>query len=151
MHILSVLDGNFETQNGQVFISYTWKDDQKKLAGDLYGRLIKKGIDAWKDDERMHAGAKLPERIATAISDRNVFLCILSNEYYQSTWCSDEFQYAVTEKKKLFPIRWNGDEIPPEYKLRMGDILYHKFNPRAVDPEGEVDKCMDELMKFIQG
>ena len=156
MHTLSVLDDSLEeidAQNGpnpKVFISYTWKDVQKKLADNLYDRLIKKGIDAWKDDEEMHPGVKLPKHIATAINNCDVFLCILSNEYYKSGWCPDEFDFAKSKGKKLFCIRWNDDEIPLEYEFQMGRSLYHKFNPQAVDPEGEVDKCMDQLMKFIQ-
>ena len=155
MIYIQLILGSLEEPDGpgEVFISYKSTDDQeqKKMADDLYLQLVQEGFSVFKDEKgTIDPADELSEEISAGIANCDIFLCILSKEYYKPGWCLKELTDAVSKKKKLFCICWGDDEIPENFKLLLEDTVYHKYNPQADNPEKEFEDCVENLMKFIK-
>ena len=135
--------------NVKVFISYRRRDKQKLFAQDLFDQLKEQNVDVWMDNEDMHPGDALPKELAEAINNCDLFVCVLSKEYFESKWCEKEIRYAQYVEKRLFPIHWGEDNLPDEFQFLLGDIIRHNYNPKAKNYQEELLTCVDKLMNVI--
>ena len=137
----------------------------------LHGHLENKGIRAWKDDEVMVAGDPLTVKIREGIEQCDLFVCLMSPNYFKSEWCKGEFELAKQENKSLFPIQWedrngfsDGDSFKFEYPEDVlqkfedlrgkglsanGNPLRHIYYDNDLNKNYEKAQCIIELMKFI--
>ena len=93
----------------------------------------------------MLPGDALPNELAKAINNCNLFVCVLSKEYFESKWCEKEIRYAQYVEKRLFPIHWGEDNLPDEFKL----LPRHDYNPKAKNSQEEFQICVEKLMNVI--
>jgi hypothetical protein len=105
-----------------IMISYSHSDND--VCTQLYNELVKynQQFDIWIDWKNSKTGY-LWGKIADGIADSSVILCLLSNKYYESKSCQQEFVYAHDHlKKPLIPI-FILDDKPPGW-LGMSDSVY---------------------------
>jgi hypothetical protein len=83
--------------------------------------LKQEGYDVWYDNNEIHTGDKLSEKIEKGIDDSSVVLCFVSNEYMKSKNCGLEFFYAFHEDKKCFYLTTEKLDFKgiKEYKLHL--------------------------------
>ena len=134
-----------------MFLSYRQIDKHKQFAQDLFDQLKQQNFGVWRDDNGTQPGDSLPEKLSKAINKCDLFVCLLSKEYFDSEWCLKQIRFAQDTQKRLFAIHWGKDEIPDDFKFLLGDMLSHNYNPQADDSEKELQKCLEELISVITG
>ena len=96
----------------RVFISYQ-RGPSTGWAVHLAERLQEKhGIDVFLDLQRVDAAVRFPDRLARAIEDADVFLCLLGPTTIQSDWVREEVRLAHQYGKPMIPIFQDGYVVP---------------------------------------
>ena len=134
-----------ESQLPSVFVSYRQVGEQKVFAKKFVEQLKERDISAWIDVDCIAVGDKA---ITEAINKSDIFVCVLSDEFFASEYCRNEFDFAHNAKKRLFPIKWNDNSFPEEYWSPFDSILHHTYNPQA-NPDAELQKCVDEFVRIV--
>ncbi|MGB5755357.1 MAG: toll/interleukin-1 receptor domain-containing protein [Acidimicrobiales bacterium] len=112
-----------------VFISYSHAD--KPVARDLAAGLEASGLKVWLDEGELRAGDSIIQRIATAISEVDFVVALVSKDSVQSQWCQKELALGISgelarEGVKVLPLRLGDVNMP----VSLADVFY-----RAVDRE----------------
>ena len=84
-----------------VFLSFRGTDTRNNFTDHLYNNLIRKGIFAFKDDEKLEKGEPISSQLLQAIQDSRVSIIVFSKDYAGSTWCLDEMATIAECKKEL--------------------------------------------------
>ncbi|CAF4908393.1 unnamed protein product [Rotaria sp. Silwood1] len=95
-----------------IMISYSHGDND--ICTQLYNELNKRNdeFDIWIDRKYCKTGY-LWGKIADGMQEANVILCLLSNKYYESKSCQQEFVYANDQlKKQVIPVFVQKDKPP---------------------------------------
>ncbi|CAF2919923.1 unnamed protein product, partial [Rotaria sp. Silwood2] len=95
-----------------IMISYSHGDNE--VCTQLYNELAKRHeeFDIWIDRKYCKTGY-LWGKIADGIAEASVVLCILSQKYYESKSCQQEFVYAHDHlKKQVIPVFIEQDKPP---------------------------------------
>ena len=132
-----------------VFISYRRLGEQKEFTEKFVKQLEERNVTVWIDDRGIAVGEKVDPTIAKGINESDIFVCVLSDEFFASDYCQNELGFAHNLKKRVFPIRWNNSSLQPEFQLPFGRILRHTYNPQAESPDAELQKCVDEFMRMV--
>ena len=98
----------------------------------------------------MNPGADLTAEILSGVESSDLFLCVLSTDYFQSENCKMELQHALQHGKKLFPIEWVGRfSLPREFESSLKGMLRHKYDPEAINEKAEERKCVNKVIAVI--
>ena len=91
-----------------VFLSFRGEDTRNTLADLLYNAFTQKGINAFKDDERLEKGNSISPVLSRAIEESRFAVVIFSKNYASSTWCLDElakiFRCEEHMGMKILPV-----------------------------------------------
>lgn len=130
-----------------VFVSYRRKDVE--FAKQIVEALRDSGREVWIDWEDIAPGSTaFSDDIKRGLEGADAFLCILSPDYMDSTYCVDmEMGYAVELKKKIVPIVLKKfdeqiDKLPDTVK----GINWIYFTPHA----GQENSFDESFPKIIQ-
>ncbi|CAF3980750.1 unnamed protein product [Rotaria sordida] len=105
-----------------IMISYSHGDND--VCTQLYNELNKRNneFDIWIDRQCCKTGY-LWGKIADGIQEASVILCLLSNKYYESKSCQQEFVYANDHlKKQIIPVFIQNDKPPGCYSYMFAKI-----------------------------
>ena len=91
-----------KSEKASLFLSYQW-DDQEDVKR-LRDFLKDCGFDVWMDIHNMHGGNHLPDKLAAAILEADLFICCITKKYVDSDMCKKEINYASTNKIKIIPL-----------------------------------------------
>jgi len=99
-----------------VFISYSHSER------DFVQNLVKwlkdiSGLNIWCDFNQLKSGDKLSSALPQGISNSRASLFCVSNSWIQSTWCEDEFNAALQERRanrryRIIALKIEDCEIP---------------------------------------
>jgi len=96
-----------------VFISFRGPDTRNTFVDHLYAHLKRKGIFAFKDDQRLEKGESLSPQLLQAIQNSRISIVVLSERYAESTWCLEEMATVADCRKRLkqtvFPVFYDVD------------------------------------------
>jgi hypothetical protein len=109
-------------------ISYAHSDND--VCTQLYNELVKHNqqFDIWIDWKNSKTGY-LWGKIADGIADSSVILCLLSNKYYESKSCQQEFVYAHDHlKKSLIPVYILDDKPPGWLGMSHNGLFSYRIN-----------------------
>ncbi|XP_050242466.1 disease resistance protein RPV1-like [Quercus robur] len=107
-----------------VFLSLRGEDTRNNFMDHLFTTLTEKGINTFKDDEKLEKGKSLSLELLKAIEESRFAIVILSKDYTSSTWCLDELANIIACKKDI--------------EMAVLPFFHH------VDPS---DKIIDEVLK----
>jgi TIR domain len=107
-----------------VFISYA--SEQQAVAQQLEAELVAKGVNAWRDKTRLHAGERWPKALGDAIADSEALILLWSAEAEQSDFVELEWNIAVAMNKPVIPCLIDATSLPstlkPSHSLPDHDI-----------------------------
>uniref|UniRef100_A0A2N9H7D3 TIR domain-containing protein n=1 Tax=Fagus sylvatica TaxID=28930 RepID=A0A2N9H7D3_FAGSY len=83
-----------------VFLSFRGEDTRNTFTDLIYDALITKGINTFKDDEKLEKG-KAISFLFKAIEESRFAIVIFSKDYASSTWCLDELAKIVHCEKEM--------------------------------------------------
>ncbi|XP_065623342.1 disease resistance protein RUN1 [Quercus suber] len=105
-----------------VFLSFRGEDTRNTLADLLYDAFNQKGINAFKDDEKLEKGKTISPELSRAIEQSRFAVVIFSKNYASSTWCLDElakiFHCEEHMGMKILPVFY--DVEPSDVRKQMG-------------------------------
>jgi len=111
-----------------VFISFRGADTRNSFVDHLYAHLTRKGIFAFKDDERLERGEPLSPQLLQAIKNSRISIVVFSKRYAQSTWCLEEMaiiaKYRKIFKRTVFPVFY---DIDPSDVRKQGGVYQNAF------------------------
>ena len=105
----------------QVFVSYSRDDSQfvRRLVDDL----TKRGVDIWLDVRDILASERWDSEVQEALRESDFFMIVLSPTSAGSENVQDEIAYALSKKKRVFPILYQDCDIP----FRLARVQYVDF------------------------
>ena len=143
-----------------VFISYTRREgeEHKKRVERLYQLLTEaRNLHVFKDDHEVVAGEELTPRLKEEIRKCDLFVSMLSKQYFDSKWCRDELEEALKKKKQVTPVVFDYDgfryedfkypESLSEKYSELNDKLRQKFDCEESNQE---EKCTEKILQFIE-
>ncbi|XP_075647729.1 disease resistance protein RPV1-like [Castanea sativa] len=91
-----------------VFLSFRGEDTRLSFTDHLYEAFILRGIEAFRDSEKLQLGQVIASELIQAIEKSQYAIVIFSEKYADSRWCLDELAEIVECKKnkglKVVPI-----------------------------------------------
>jgi len=128
------------------FISHTWHEGEHDFAIRLADALRANGVDVWLDEEQIHGGQLVEQRMRTGvIHECDVFLFVLSPASLKSQPCTIEreeaLKYRVETGLQIIPILLKNCQIPQN----LQDLLYVDFRN-----EGRFDESVGQLLPSIE-
>nr|GFA70460.1 Toll/interleukin-1 receptor (TIR) domain-containing protein [Tanacetum cinerariifolium] len=106
-----------------VFLSFRGEDTRKTFVGHLYEALKQKGIETYKDDEKIERGKTINNQLIQAIKDSRFFIIVFSKKYASSSWCLDELVKIMECHKTgqtAFPVFF--DVEPTQVRKQSGAV-----------------------------
>ena len=130
-----------------VFISYAheWSEDAEYLAQNFR----KAGLDVWHDKTQVRVGDRLTDKIEAAIRGATFFVPLLSQDYWNSAWCIQEYELAVKSGVKFLPIKVSAGEVvmPPHiqriYRQQLGQPVF--LDLRGRNPVGQLRELTRQM------
>lgn len=97
----------------EVFLSFRGEDTRKSFTGSLYHALRERGINAFKDDEKLKRGESISPSLLRAIEESRISIIVFSENYANSSWCLDELVKIIdcmkTKGQSVWPVFYNVD------------------------------------------
>ena len=145
-----------------MFISYTRREGSGHMnrVERLYQALLcKKQLHVFKDDHEILPGERLTPLLKEKIARCSLFVSMMSNKYFDSEWCYEEFEEALKGDKKIFPVVCDSgsgvrfqypQDLLDKYKEKdLGDILRHTFDCKDINEDAELAICARKIIIFI--
>ena len=130
-----------------VFISFRGEDTRNNFMDHLYNALIVKGINTFRDDEKLERGKPISLELLKAIEKSRFTVVILSKDYASSHWCLDELAKIIACKEDMgmivLPVF---HYVEPSYvRKQMGTFAQAFIKHEENEEETRVDKWRDAL------
>ncbi|GKB95646.1 Toll/interleukin-1 receptor domain-containing protein [Tanacetum coccineum] len=107
-----------------VFLSFRGVDTRNNFVGHLYQALKQKGIETYKDDEKIEKGKMINEQLIKSIEDSRFYIIVFSKKYASSSWCLDELVKIMECQKTIdhiaYPVFHNVE--PAEVRKQSGPV-----------------------------
>ncbi len=140
--------------NAHAFISYQTAD--RFVAGKLKNILETIGIDSFLAHEDIEVSKEWQASILKEMAKANIFICILSKDYFKSVWCAQESGIAAfRDDLTIIPLSIDGT-IPQGFfaniqstKVDPEQILIETLLPGLV--KHDFKQATDEIIKLIGG
>jgi hypothetical protein len=120
----------------KVFVSHSSAD--KKFVRKLKDDLNENDIQTWVDEDELHLGDSLSEKLDSALEDSSHFLIVLSEASIKSDWVQYELEKALRHKKsnllqKIIPVKYKSCEVPKE----LASLLYADLSKEIREVTGD--------------
>ncbi|GJR40321.1 disease resistance TIR-NBS-LRR class family protein [Tanacetum coccineum] len=107
-----------------VFLSFRGGDTRNNFVGHLYQALKQKGIETYKDDEKIEKGKMIKEQLIKSIEDSRFYIIVFSKKYASSSWCLDELvkimECEKTSDHTAYPVFH--DVEPTQVRKQSGPV-----------------------------
>ena len=130
-----------------VFLSFRGDDTRNNFMDHLFIALKERGINTFKDDEKLEKGKSLSLKLLKAIEESRLAIVILSKDYASSNWCLDELANIISCKKDIemavLPVFHYVD--PSDVQKQMGTFAQAFVKHEEKEEKTGVDKWRDAL------
>ncbi|KAK9995076.1 hypothetical protein SO802_024779 [Lithocarpus litseifolius] len=113
-----------------VFLSFRGEDTRHSFTDHLYEAFRLRGIEAFRDSEKLQLGQEIASELIQAIEKSQYAIVVFSEKYADSKWCLDELA-KIDECKK-----YKGLEVVP--------VFYHVDPSDVRKQTGPFEKAFDE-------
>jgi len=100
--------------------------DTNDFARRLSEDLERQGFETFLDTGNITIGDALPQNITKGIKNCDGMIIIYTKNYCSSDWCPKELDYAVDQKKQLYPLKRQDVEYE-RGSWHLSRLLYQKF------------------------
>ncbi|XP_065860930.1 disease resistance protein RPV1 [Euphorbia lathyris] len=120
-----------------VFLSFRGEDTRHNFTEDLYRKLQKHGVRAFRDDEELQRGEEIAPSLLDAIEDSAAAIAVISKRYADSRWCLEELARILECKRFLLPVFYQVD--PSDVRKQKGPF---EKDFRILEERFGVDKVL---------
>ncbi|TMW85557.1 hypothetical protein EJD97_022960 [Solanum chilense] len=114
-----------------VFLSFRGEDVRKTFVDHLYFALQQKGINTFKDDDKLEKGDSISPGLARAIGESRIALIIFSKNYANSSWCLYEvakiMECKKVKKQIVIPIFYDVDTSTVRKQKSSFEEAFNKY------------------------
>ncbi|KAI6668845.1 hypothetical protein NL676_007067 [Syzygium grande] len=103
----------------EVFLSFRGLDTRQGFTSHLYKGLVDVGIEAFRDDDELRQGEDIRPELLAAITNSEILIPILSQNYGTSSWCLDELVQIMEHKNNNRQM-----VLPIFYKVKPADVRH---------------------------
>ncbi|GJX69846.1 TMV resistance protein N-like protein [Tanacetum coccineum] len=107
-----------------VFLSFRGEDTRNNFVGHLYHALHQKGIETYKDDEKIEKGKTINDQLIKSIENSRFYIIVFSKNYASSSWCLNELvkimECQKTTDQTAYPVFY--DVEPTEVRKQSGAV-----------------------------
>ncbi|PRQ55854.1 putative TIR domain-containing protein [Rosa chinensis] len=104
----------------QVFLSFRG-DTRFNFTDHLYNALCDRGIETFRDADKLRRGEEISPALLKAIEESRVSIVVFSQNYASSRWCLDELVKILACRQS------KGQEVKPVfYKVDPSDVRHQK-------------------------
>ena len=130
-----------------VFISFRGEDTRNNFMDHLYNALIVKGINTFRDDEKLERGKPISLELLKAIEESRFTVVILSKDYASSPWCLDELAKIIVCKEDMGMIVFLVFHYvePSDVQKQMRAFAQAFVKHEEEEEKARVDKWRDAL------
>lgn len=105
-----------------VFLSFSGKDTRRGFTKNLQKALLKKGIDAYMDDQ-LQTGIDINDQLLKTIEQSRFAIVVFSKNYASSKWCLNELLHIfrckhVEDVRRIFPVFYDVEPHVVRHQLR---------------------------------
>ena len=116
--------------NYDVFLSFRGEDTRHGFTDHLYEAFRLRGIEAFRDSEKLQLGQEIASELIQAIENSQYAIVVFSEKYADSRWCLDELAEIVECKKNK--------------RLKVVPVFYHVDPSNVRNQTGPFEKAFDE-------
>lgn len=120
-------------QESYWFICYSSKNDN--IVQQIVRVLKSCGIAYWKAPEMIPAGSNYIREVTGALKNCSVFLFIISKESQSSIWAEKELDAAITNRKKVIPLKIDDTPLNDTFLFYLNNI---QMVDVRVQPNGQI-------------
>ena len=137
----------------KIFISYCHKNAE---AVRNIAEKIQKHYKIWIDINDLESGVDLKKQLADGLKSSDLFLCFISSSYCESTSCIQEFSFAESLHKSIFPVMLekeasNGIDLSIANLNRFNAYKSpNTFEPWTQNSDALYEKLLAEIIKHFQ-
>ncbi|KAL3727284.1 hypothetical protein ACJRO7_032078 [Eucalyptus globulus] len=122
-----------------VFLSFRGVDTRNGFVDHLYCGLVGARIRVFMDDNELRLGEGLSEELRQAISNSNILIPIISENYASNKWCLQELVCMMECRKqwghKVFPIFYKVEPAGARSEMGRFREAFRNYKRRCFDPE----------------
>nr|GEZ91337.1 Toll/interleukin-1 receptor (TIR) domain-containing protein [Tanacetum cinerariifolium] len=100
------------------------EDTRKNFVDHLYYALTQKGIETYKDDQKIKQGKMISDELIKAIEDSKFYIIVFSKNYASSSWCLEELVKIMgcqtMDEHTAYPVFY--DVEPTEVRKQTGSV-----------------------------
>ncbi|XP_062003591.1 uncharacterized protein LOC133721072 isoform X2 [Rosa rugosa] len=132
-----------------VFLSFRGEDTRNSFTDHLYYAMNQRGIDAFRDTEKLRRGKSISPELQKAIEESKFAVTVLSTNYATSTWCLDELAHILDCRKvrglQVLPVFYHVE--PSEIRKQTGNYgkAFAEHETDFKDDMRKVDKWRKAL------
>ncbi|KAJ9542087.1 hypothetical protein OSB04_028593 [Centaurea solstitialis] len=131
-----------------VFVSFRGEDIRRTFVDHLFSDFRRKGIYAFRDDDRLKRGEEISSELYKAIEESRFLVVIFSKDYASSTWCLRELVKILkckeTEKDK-YEVRALYYDVTPEMVRNQSGGYGEAFVKHEASRRSEVREWKEAL------
>jgi hypothetical protein len=134
-----------------VFLSFRGEDTRKNFTDHLYTALLRAGIHAFRDDEKLRCGEEISFQLSKAIQESKISIVVFSQGYASSTWCLGELQKILeckhTNGQIVLPVFYDID--PSDIRKQTGSFAeaFDRHERRFKEEMEKVQKWRKALVE----
>jgi serine/threonine protein kinase len=109
-------------------------------------------IDTYVDTQAVDQAAHFPERLANAIADCDMVICLLGEKTLESKWVREEIRIAHEHGKPMVPVFQEGfkhplqdEDLPLFLRSLLSFDAVHLLDERAI----YVDPCIEKIARIV--
>ncbi|XP_059455254.1 disease resistance protein RPV1-like [Corylus avellana] len=133
----------------EVFLSFRGKDTRTNFTAHLCEALRQKGINTFKDDERLKSGEKISPALLKAIKESQISIIVFSKNYASSKWCLDELINILERKKtkgqQVLPVFYKVDPSEVRNQTNSFEEAFIKHKKMFKDDQTKVQRWKTAL------
>lgn len=111
----------YDGDKGYIFVSYNHDDED--VVFDIISDFHRRGYRIWYDGG-IQTGDYFVEVLADKIIGCEIFLCFLSPRYIDSPYCTRELNFALSNKKRIIPIKTEAFKLPTSFAFQLAGITW---------------------------
>ena len=138
-----------KNEKWDIMVSYNWTTG-KECADELDELLTKCGYKVWIDKKNM--AGNLCSDMAKGITNSEIILLLISEEYEKPDNCMSEYTYANSCKNKVIPIQVK-DYLPPRGSglnlIMAGKIYYQLYKNKDDNMKWDIKRNRRSFRKKI--
>ena len=135
----------YDGDEGYIFVSYNHDDED--VVFDIISDFHERGYRIWYDGG-IQTGDYFVEVLADKIMHCEIFLCFLSPRYIDSPYCTRELNFALSNKKRIIPIKTEAFKLPTSFAFQLAGITWTNLT-KFSSAEKMVDYLCDINQKSL--